>query len=96
MKSVLVIDTPTRCDECQLCYDKWFCLVTENKIEKIDDEDDLEYECPIPSWCPLRPLPSYKDIKCEWKNVEDVWVDGANHGHNACLDEITGWFEQKH
>ena len=43
-----------------------------------------------PSWCPLKELPINKEIKGDWENVVDVWIDGANYGYNKCLNDISG------
>lgn len=68
-KSVLVIDTPENCLDCQFCYEldegvEACCSISD------DDEDtslmkkiDCEYGyCQgKPDWCPLKPLPEKKE-----------------------------------
>ena len=83
MKSVLVIDKPQNCDECDICYYKdkeLFCpfvgfLVERDYAEAIHDD------------CPLRDLPSYQvannyDFEC--------YTNGIAVGWNSCLEKITG------
>ena len=80
MKSILVIDTPKNCAECKLVY-------LQGTGESICNAVDWEER---PSWCPLKDLPSNKEIKGDWENVVDVWIDGANYGYNKCLNDISG------
>ena len=84
MKSILVIDTPKDCYDCPCsnegCY---LCQISRRQLE-----DDFQEK--RPSWCPLKELPSNKEMKGDWENVVDVWVDGANYGYNKCLNDISG------
>ncbi len=84
MKSILVIDTPKDCYDCPCsnegCY---LCQISRRQLE-----DDFQEK--RPSWCPLKKLPSNKEIKGDWENVVDVWIDGANYGYNKCLNDISG------
>ena len=84
MKSILVIDTPKDCYDCPCsnegCY---LCQISRRQLE-----DDFQEK--RPSWCPLKELPSNKEIKGDWENVVDVWIDGANYGYNKCLNDISG------
>ena len=82
MKAILIIDIPNSCYDCPCYYeDKDKCEVRNQRAIA---------DIGIPSWCPLRPLPSNKEMKGDWENVVDVWVDGAKYGYNKCLKEITG------
>lgn len=83
MKSILIIDTPTTCAGCP-CYDyiHGVCAITYKDCE-------LRKQAK-PTWCPLKELPSNKEIKGDWENVVDVWIDGANYGYNKCLNDISG------
>ena len=38
----------------------------------------------------IRPMPQKKELKGGWYHPADVWMEGANFGYNACIDEITG------
>ena len=84
-KAILVIDKPESCTSCLLgIYNKkWFCLKT---LKDIDTTDRYH----IPKWCPLKPIPQKKELKGGWYHPADVWMEGANFGYNACIDEITG------
>lgn len=77
MKAILVIDMPNGCDECPL-----------NSHTEYDF--DVCWVTQGKGGCPLKDLPSHKEIKGNWKNEVDVWIDGANYGYNNCLDEILG------
>lgn len=64
-KSVLVIDTPENCYDCQFCYEldegvEAYCPIMNDDEDKslmkeIDCEDG--YCQGKPNWCPLKPLP---------------------------------------
>ncbi len=75
-KSILVIDTPKNCAECQLNshtdYDFDVCWVTQGKGE-----------------CPLRSLPQKKEIKnsIQYRGLAEEY---RKEGWNACLDAIEG------
>ena len=95
-KSVLVIDTPENCLDCQFCYElnegvEACCSITDDDKDKtlmkeIDCEDG--YCQGKPGWCPLKLLPDRKEITETYK-----WEDrlpSFKCGWNWCLDEITG------
>ena len=84
MKAVLVIDMPKTCKECkcQLC---WVCVPADEDIDEYIDPSKAK-----PDWCPLRPLPKYRDNSKKPQDYAEVWIDGAKTGWNACLDEVTG------
>jgi hypothetical protein len=79
-KSVLVIDTPKKCDSCMY-------VGTFNSFCKINcrDIEDLSTK---PDWCPLKPLPEKFDNEKDRKlgDFEPLF----KIGWNACIDEITG------
>lgn len=74
-KSVLVINTPSDCKECD-CH-LW--LVCVPKDEDLEPDENGRYS--IPGWCPLRPLPN------EFGNDID---DHYAIGWNECLAKIKG------
>ena len=76
MKAILVIDMPNNCEECKIIY-------LQGHGESICDSVDWSKR---PSWCPLRPLPSFKAV--DLNDTRDVMM--FCHGWNACLNEITG------
>ena len=78
MKAVLVIDMPTTCAGCP-CYDyiHGVCAITYKDCE-------LRKQAK-PTWCPLRPLPSFKAV--DLNDTRDVVM--FCHGWNDCLEEIT-------
>lgn len=59
-KSVLVIDTPTSCSECILCYDCMSCIVTSECFWNKDNFDP--YKQTLHN-CPLSPLPEMKNLR---------------------------------
>ena len=97
-KSILVIDTPKNCPDCQLMVDGW-CYGIPSKEEV---QGKIKY-LKRPSWCPLRPLPCKKymrqipsDVLEMGKRKRDfiihkVDVDNSYaEGWNDCLAEIIG------
>ena len=84
MKAVLVIDMPSNCSDCPCEYDYLICKAIYHKLDYVDADNER------PSWCPLRPLPKYRDNSKKPQDNAEVWIDGALTGWNACLDEITG------
>lgn len=79
-KSVLVVDTPSNCEECSLRYwgiAGWSCICARHLLEGPITERE--------EWCPLRPLPEPKDIGYP----NDDYDVGFGDGWDACLKEIT-------
>lgn len=89
-KSVLVIDTPENCLDCQFCYEldegvEACCSISDDdKDTSIMKKIDCEYGyCQgKPDWCPLRELPNKKN----WGEI----FNGNVKGWNDCLREIIG------
>lgn len=89
-KSVLVIDTPENCLDCQFCYEldegvEACCSISDDDkdtslMKKIDCEHG--YCQGKPDWCPLKELPSKK----KWGEI----YNGNVKGWNDCLREIIG------
>lgn len=89
-KSVLVIDTPSRCAECPLMsrdYSRGFAEVCNASAKnflgeawKIKDIFDVR-----PDWCPLKPMPVRHEMVIR-EEGDDPWMDGWN----ACIDELEG------
>lgn len=93
-KSVLLIDTPENCLDCQFCYEldegvEACCSISD------DDEDasimkKIDYEHGYcqgkPDWCPLKPLPE----KDDFDDPYDEYYTGYRGGWNRCLEEIVG------
>lgn len=93
-KSVLVIDAPENCLDCQFCYEldegvEAYCSISDddedvNLMKKIDCE--YGYCQSKPDWCPLMDLPE-KDNGDYPANTFDA---GFVEGWNQCIDEIAG------
>ena len=89
-KSVLVIDTPENCLDCQFCYEldegvEACCSISDDDkdtslMKKIDYEHG--YCQGKPDWCPLKELPNNKN----WGEI----FNGNVKGWNDCLKEIIG------
>ena len=86
-KSVLVMKTPEKCLDCNLCVldmdGSISCYYNKREICSNVGENNSR-----PEWCPLRPLPDRKEITETYK-----WEDrlpSFKCGWNWCLDEITG------
>jgi hypothetical protein len=92
-KSVLVIDTPENCLDCQFCYEldegvEACCSISDDDedaslMKKIDCEHGY-CQCK-PDWCPLKPLPE----KMTGVAQTDHW-NSIKAGWNQCIDAITG------
>lgn len=77
-KSVLVINTPEKCDSCMYIGTfHSFCKINCRDIEDLSSK---------PDWCPLMDLPK-KDNGDYPANTSDA---GFVEGWNQCIDEITG------
>ena len=85
-KSVLVIDTPERCIDCEIGQNYSNMLETYISCPiagKCVLDKDAEM---IPDWCPLMDLPE-KDNGDYPANTFDA---GFVEGWNQCIDEIAG------
>ena len=89
-KSVLVIDTPESCLDCQFCYEldegEAYCSISDDdKDTSLMKKIDCEYGyCQgKPDWCPLMDLPEKDDF-------DDEYYTGYHDGWNRCLEEIVG------
>ena len=81
MKSVLVIDTPERCEDCPCAYftegaTSDYCRVTDSDIE--DGMLILED-------CPLKKLPQIRP--CNYYDFEH-YTSGYDKGWNDCIEHI--------
>jgi hypothetical protein len=95
-KSVLVMNTPENCYDCQFGTEYCGNLEYEGLCELADclDHDVIlmteeHYDCESksrPDWCPLMDL-SKKDNGDYPANTSDA---GFVEGWNQCIDEITG------
>lgn len=91
-KSILVIDTPDKCEECHLCknYERiqhaWgnpdtyevHCMGIRNAILREVPKEG------VPDWCPLQEVPSKKKDSLFY----NAYVKGTVDGYNACIEEI--------
>ena len=89
-KSVLLIDTPENCLDCQFYYEldegvEAYCSISDDdKDTSLMKKIDCEYGyCQgKPDWCPLKELPNKKN----WGEI----FNGNVKGWNDCLKEIIG------
>ena len=84
-KSVLVMKTPEKCLDCNLCAldmdGSLSCYYYKKEICSNVGENNSR-----PEWCPLRELPE-EDHE---NHYPDEWEDGYTDGLNDCLREIAG------
>ena len=84
-KSILVLDTPNSCRDCSLKYNLygyWETCYIKNMYIREHYESGTK-----PDWCPLKPLPSYKDLKPD-NSLESQLAYQYNQGYNSCLEYI--------
>ena len=86
-KAILVIDMPSCCNECSLmCQDEYsyYCPVKceENKTDLYDNYIMFHRK---PDWCPLKPEPLNRNVRCG-NEIADAWLRGYEH----CLRKILG------
>ena len=99
-KSVLVIDTPENCLDCQFCYElgegvEAYCsIMNDDEDKSLMKEIDCEYGyCQgKPDWCPLKPLPERKNFVNSTNGIE-ANANVYSAGWNGCIDAITGEVE---
>lgn len=93
-KSVLVIDTPENCLDCQFCYEldegvEACCSISDDdKDTSLMKKIDCEYGyCQgKPDWCPLKPVP---DRRKRTDYLDAIFNHPAfDYGWNACIDKI--------
>ena len=87
MKSVVVIDTPETCKECLFNGFNWnVCILVDEDIDEYVNPDETK-----PEWCPLRPLPRYREMFVGDRDKREVMLGKAYlKGWNDCLEEIMG------
>lgn len=73
-KSVLILDTPDKCEDCYLCHND-VCKVLDLVVKREKHKD-----------CPLRELPSKE--QCNYYNFEN-FNTGRQRGWNDFYDMIT-------
>ena len=86
-KSILVLDTPNSCRDCPLRYDPYGHLET-CYIEGLYLDEHYKAGTK-PEWCPLRPLPSYKNLEPDC-SLESQLSCQFGQGYNCCLEDIEG------
>lgn len=83
-KSVLIIDTPSRCGECILChgrmnFKKEYIIHFCSKVFDTGKGDvvlkHVDPEKPRPDWCPLSSLPERINL-CQYVENGAVGLDG--------------------
>lgn len=80
MKAILVLEMPSRCEECNfhqygICHAVRKCITGTPKELKSR-----------PDWCPLKPMPSKKNEDKAYTMTQLY----RTQGYNACIDEILG------
>lgn len=96
-KSVLVIDTPSSCIMCPLCYyneiySEHECRGTNGYFKTFG----IYGRNTKPEWCPLSPLPEYKDLTShvtyinQYTTLGNILHYNYAQGFNSCLEKILG------
>lgn len=88
-KSVLVIETPTSCKTCRLNYDSYGLSDVCSLADRITD--NYNETNTKPDWCPLTPLPEYKNLTTYVHgevNIENILHYNYAQGFNSCLEQI--------
>lgn len=93
-KSILVMDTPHCCMECNMCFKADEISIGKFEYRRLyscryapSDVDDfylLDILGKKPDWCPLQDAPKKKDKNAYHNEHERGYVDGWND----CLDQI--------
>lgn len=82
-KSVLVIDTPEKCLDCNLCVldmdGSISCYYNKREICSNVEENNSR-----PDWCPLKPLPEEKKEEYWRSKFSLAWI----RGWNTCISKI--------
>lgn len=89
-KSVLVIDTPKSCRECNLKFTDEYSDYCPYK--KADVYDYVQNNTK-PDWCPLIPLPQKRDSshyihRGDAKSMIHAMIIMQDTGYNQCLDDL--------
>ena len=79
-KSILVVETPKHCGECQLWLEDFYCGCKKFSNTK------------RPKDCPLKPLPKKKLVLEHWTGnlIVNRYELMEAKGYNDCIDEILG------
>lgn len=98
-KSVLVMETPKNCYECQFSCtngndtDCGYCELEMYFIdgEVVINEEYFDFESEVkPDWCPLKPLPEKNKASKVADGYELGYAKGYEKGWSDCFNEITG------
>lgn len=84
-KSILVIDTPENCNECQFSTER---LCGNGRCTLNKDCSNIIPANGKPDWCPLRDLPKKKEVRSFCLGEGNCEQKGYQKGFNACIDEI--------
>ena len=87
-KSILVVDTPKSCMNCQFRAHnvlKHWC--EQDKTQRLITENVLYLN--KPEWCPLKPIPEKYDVLAAIENNPN-YDPSYDIGRNDCIDKILG------
>lgn len=81
-KSILVIDTPESCTQCEIFnFSELTCLGCKVNFKDIGK---------VQSWCPLKPIPEKKELQKGQLMFKQAIIYAIYKGYNRCIDEILG------
>ncbi len=93
-KAVYLMDMPQQCTNCRFCRMVTPIKVVCNGTDKPYEERLMDYSYAVsnrPDWCPLRELPSKKElVPYQTGDWQSIVKNIENNGYNDCLDEILG------
>ncbi len=87
-KSILMVDTPENCKECDFCYER---LCGNGRCTRNKDSGNVVPDEGKPNWCPLREVPEKKfynecEVSTRTHENKTYYIDG----YNTAIDEILG------
>lgn len=90
-KSVLVMDTPEKCDDCNIrAINLAWCQAERKSTSHYSTGKPMD-ERKRPDWCPLKPIPE----KISEEELDMMATKGYDYGYfdgwNACVDKIIGY-----
>lgn len=104
-KAILILDKmPRDCPCCPVAHynklDEFTgCDIVGGKRYAMTTEEGYRYTSERPTWCPLKPLPSKKEVKGDFYKQREIATHQTtlidfDKGYNKAIDEILGENEQ--
>lgn len=85
-KSILIIDTPESCTNCEIRFDDIYSNWCPYHNPEVDGVYKYVKQRTKPDWCPLKPMPEKRTIY-----PGDIGASAYEaRGYNRCINEILG------